>query len=55
MEALYRYTRCDQNVLGPICFDDEDFMESLGKESSYSTVKKWAAEFKRDRESVEDD
>ena len=26
----------------------EDFMEPLGKESpSYSTVKKWAAEFKR--------
>ena len=34
----------------------EDFMETLGKESpSYSTVKKWAAEFKRGRESVEDD
>ena len=31
-------------------------METLGKESSsYSTVKKWAAEFKRGRESVEDD
>ena len=28
----------------------EDFMESLGKESpSYSTVTKWAAEFKRGR------
>ena len=26
----------------------EDFMETLGKESSsYSTVKNWAAEFKR--------
>ena len=26
----------------------EDFMETLGKESpSYSTVKKWAAEFRR--------
>ena len=26
----------------------EEFMETLGKESpSYSTVKKWAAEFKR--------
>ena len=26
----------------------EDFMETLGKESpSFSTVKKWAAEFKR--------
>ena len=34
----------------------EDFMETLGKEShSYGTVKKWAAEFKRGRESVEDD
>ena len=34
----------------------EGFMETLGKESpSYSTVKKWAAEFKRGRESVEDD
>ena len=34
----------------------EDFMETLGKESpSHSTVKKWAAEFKRRRESVEDD
>ena len=29
----------------------EDFTETLGKESpSYSTVKKWAAEFKRERE-----
>ena len=34
----------------------EDFMETLWKESpSYSTVKKWATEFKRGRESVEDD
>ena len=34
----------------------EDFMETFGKESpSYSTVKKWVAEFKRGRESVEDD
>ena len=34
----------------------EDFMETLGKESpSYSTVKKWAADFKREIESVEDD
>ena len=34
----------------------EDFMETLGKESpSYSTVQKWTAEFKRARESVEDD
>ena len=31
-------------------------METLGKEfSSYGTVQKWAAEFKRGRESVEDD
>ena len=31
-------------------------METLGKESlSNSTVKKWAAELKRRRESVEDD
>ena len=31
-------------------------METLRRESpSYSTVKKWAAEFKRERESVEID
>jgi hypothetical protein len=31
-------------------------MYTLGKEfPSYSTVKKWAAEFKRDRESIGDD
>jgi transposase len=34
----------------------EDFMDTFGKESpSYSTVKKWAAEFKRDKESIVDD
>ena len=34
----------------------EDFMETLGKESPlYSTVKKLAAEFRRGRESFEDD
>ena len=34
----------------------EDFVETHGKESpSYSTVKKWAVEFKRERVSVEDD
>ena len=34
----------------------EDFMKTFGNESpSYSTVKKWAAEFKRGSESVEDD
>ena len=35
----------------------EDFMESFGKEESpsYSTVKKWAAQSMRRRESVDDD
>ena len=34
----------------------EDVMETLGKESSsYCTLKKWAAEFKRGRESMEDE
>ena len=33
----------------------EDFIETLGKESPYSTVKKWATEFKRGRGSFEDD
>ena len=34
----------------------EDFMETLGKETpSYSMVRKRAEEFKRERESVEDD
>ena len=34
----------------------EDFMETLGKESpSFSTVKKRAAEFRRRRESTDDD
>ena len=33
----------------------EDFMENLWKESpSYSTVKKWTADFKRGKESFED-
>ena len=33
----------------------DDFIEILGDESpSYSTVKKWAAEFRRGRERVED-
>ena len=31
----------------------EDFIETLGKESpSYSTLKKWATEFRRERESI---
>ena len=35
---------------------NEDFMDTLGKESpSDSTMKKWTAEFKRGRESVEHD
>ena len=33
----------------------EDNMETLGKESPYSTVKKWEAEFKRGRKSVRED
>ena len=34
----------------------EDLMKTLGNEfPSYRTVKKWAAEFKRGKESVEDD
>ena len=33
----------------------EVFMETLGKESPYSTVKNLAAEFKKGSESVEDD
>jgi hypothetical protein len=34
----------------------EDFIDTLGKKSSsYSTVKKWAAEFKRGRKSIGDD
>ena len=34
----------------------EDFMKTLENESpSYSTVKKWAAEFKLGRESIDDD
>jgi hypothetical protein len=34
----------------------EDFMDTLWKKSpSYSTVKKWAAEFKRGRKSIGDD
>ena len=33
----------------------EDFMETLGKESPYSTAKTCTAEFKRERERVEDD
>ena len=34
----------------------EDFMKTIGNESpSYSTVKQWAAEFKRGRQGIEDD
>ena len=34
----------------------EEFMETVGKEPpSYSTVKKWAAEFRTGRKSIEDD
>ena len=34
----------------------EDFIETLGKESpSYSTAKKWAAEFRRESDNTEDD
>ena len=44
-------------VMTPNCKEiHEDFMKTLGNESpSYSTVKKWAAEFKRGGESIEDD
>jgi transposase len=35
---------------------NEDLVDTLGKESpSFSTVKKWAAEFKKGRESIGDD
>ena len=33
----------------------EDFMETFVKGYPYSTVEKWAGEFKRGRKSVEDD
>ena len=34
----------------------EDMVQTLGEDSpSYSTIKKWAAEFKRGRDSTEDD
>ena len=33
----------------------EDFMETLGKESPSYSSEKWAAEFKRGREGIEDD
>ena len=33
----------------------EGFMETLGKSPSYSSEKKWSAEFKRGTESFEDD
>ena len=40
----------------PPMVNHKDLMETLATEpASYSTVKKWAAEFKRGREIVEDD
>ena len=53
MRAVIRYL-CKKGMTPKGIY--EDFMKTLENESpSYSTVKKWDAEFKRGRESIEND
>ena len=53
MRAVIKYL-CKKGMTPKEIHDD--LMKTLGNESpSYSTVKTWASEFKRGRESIEDD